>query len=163
MKELIDKFSLVILGKWNTIILTPEWIKDNVLEGKEPDNLQIAVPFPVDELDNPVSFIMNNIKFITHKRKLTLGLAKDKISDGDYAEIKRIALELLDLLKHTPVYAFGLNFYFEEEITSLNENKEKNEKLLNLFNIIPQEIFNSADITYTNSLLSGKNQKASLS
>jgi hypothetical protein len=121
MKIIDGSWSVVIVGKWNRYILTPEWV------GKEIFNQdKLEVQFPVNRPELPLRYKnQDNILFLPAIDKCQF-IAQESYDDATLSKISSFIKNLVSILKHTPVTAFGINFGFEEESHNFNQ--------LNLFN-----------------------------
>jgi hypothetical protein len=108
MKYLEDSVSLVVVGKWNIHILSPDWIAHNVLNVEEV-NLQFAVNAP--ELLMRIEH--NNVLIQTFPDRLMVMPQKRNLETWRAAE--EIVRKITDILQYTPVSAFGVNFNFIED------------------------------------------------
>lgn len=98
--------TLVVVGTWNVSIFTPEWVKENVLIGKD-----FQILFPVN--------IMNSLKFVV-PNKYSLAVNGNRLefqlndnSDACSKELLEPVRNILRSLVHTPVNSFGINFVFK--------------------------------------------------
>lgn len=98
--------TLVVVGTWNVSIFTPEWVKENVLIGKD-----FQILFPVN--------IMNSLKFVV-PNKYSLAVNGNRLefqlndnSDVCSKELLEPVRNILRSLVHTPVNSFGINFVFK--------------------------------------------------
>jgi hypothetical protein len=121
MKVNNDFWSIVLVGKWNRFILSPQWVGKNIFE--EPG---LQVEFALN-LELPPRYTSNE-KFIrmvpAEDRVIFFPL---KQTDECLLEIEKRADKLFELLPHTPMTAFGINFGFIET---------SNTKLYEIFNIV---------------------------
>lgn len=98
--------TLVVVGTWNVSIFTPEWVKENVLIGKDFQFL-----FPVN--------IMNSLKFVV-PNKYSLAVNGNRLEfqlndncDVCSKELLEPVRNVLRSLIHTPVSSFGINYVFK--------------------------------------------------
>lgn len=98
--------TLVVVGTWNVSIFTPEWVKENVLIGKD-----FQILFPVN--------IMNSLKFVV-PNKYSLAVNGNRLefqlndnSNVCSKELLEPVRNILRSLVHTPVNSFGINFVFK--------------------------------------------------
>ena len=95
--------TLVVVGTWNVSIFTPEWVKENVLIGKD-----FQILFPVN--------IMNSLKFVV-PNKYSLAVNGKRIKGQGKENCDKELLEpvrnVLRSLIHTPVSSFGINYVFK--------------------------------------------------
>lgn len=98
--------TLVVVGTWNMSIFTPEWVKENVLIGKD-----FQILFPVN--------IMNSLKFVV-PNKYSLAVNGNRLefqlndnSDVCSKELLEPVRNVLRSLIHTPISSFGINYVFK--------------------------------------------------
>ena len=98
--------TLVVVGTWNVSIFTPEWVKENVLIGKD-----YQILFPVN--------IMNSLKFVV-PNKYSLAVNGNRLEfqlndncDVCSKELLEPVRNVLRSLIHTPVSSFGINYVFK--------------------------------------------------
>lgn len=98
--------TLVVVGTWNVSIFTPEWVKENVLIGKD-----FQILFPVN--------IMNSLKFVV-PNKYSLAVNGNRLEfqlndncDVCSKELLEPVRNVLRSLIHTPVNSFGINYVFK--------------------------------------------------
>ncbi len=106
MKVKKDSTNLVIAGKWNKYILSPDWLAKQIFEKSE-----IKVEFSF-ALDTP-RFTCDNIRIVPTEDRVTF-IALE-YSNGILEKIENMAYRLIDLLPFTPIAAFGTNFVYIEE------------------------------------------------
>lgn len=100
--------TLVVVGTWNVSIFTPEWVKENVLIGKD-----FQILFPVN--------IMNSLKFVV-PNKYSLAVNGNRLefqlndnSDVCSKEFLEPVRNVLRSLIHTPISSFGINYVFKTD------------------------------------------------
>jgi hypothetical protein len=109
MKIKDKSVAIVLAGKWNLFILTPEWVINNLYE----DHPEVKIEFSVN-FDAPIRFRIKDIIFCPTPDKVLL-IAITPTEDT-LAELERIAIRLYTILSHTPLNAVGVNFGFIEEV-----------------------------------------------
>jgi hypothetical protein len=95
---------LVVVGKWNIAILSPEWLAKEVFKQES-----IAIMYPIMGDIFPV-FEANSMRVVARPDRVIFTPLKN---DAD--TLKRIedaAINILRILQYTPVSAFGENFHF---------------------------------------------------
>lgn len=113
--------TLVVAGAWNPDILTPQWVASNAMGIKLEQNFSVNVELPIGDPTQRPIFEFHDIRYRSMKNALTFFLNKeDKV-----AESISVVANILALLSHTPVTAFGFNFQYEVE--------DPSSKLLNTF------------------------------
>lgn len=107
MKVKTDLTNLVITGKWNKYLLSPDWLAKHIF-----DKSEIKIEFS-PTLDHPLRFTCDNIRIVpTEDRVIFIAL---EYSNGLLEKIEDMAYRLIDLLPFTPIAAFGTNFAYIEE------------------------------------------------
>jgi hypothetical protein len=120
MKILKDYPVLVLVGNWNHAIFQKEWVSKFLLPQKE-----LKVEFPFNERASQ-RITSDVLRIYTMGDKLCF--APLKTDTNTLGLIEELALKLADLLPHTPVKAFGINFKYEENSNqTLLELLETNE------------------------------------
>lgn len=112
---------MVLVGKWNTAILSPKWISQKVFEKES-----IEVMFPIVG-DAPPRYQADNIQVVVARDRLQFLPQED--SDEVLKKIEDAAYDILRTLEHTPVTAIGENFHYDLDST------EATEKVDNLFEL----------------------------
>lgn len=109
MNELHNNVSnLVIVGSWNRDIFTPEWVKENLLNGQD-----FQVLFPMNTLNSLKFDVVTKYSFAINLNRLEFQLHDG--SDGASREMIATARKLLRCLVHTPITTFGVNFVYKSE------------------------------------------------
>ena len=103
-----DVSSLVIVGSWNKDIFTPEWVKENLLDGQD-----FQVLFPMNSLNSLKFDVVTKYSFAINMNRLEFQLHDS--SDGASREMIATARKLLRCLVHTPIVSFGVNFVYKSE------------------------------------------------
>lgn len=98
--------TLVVVGKWNIHIFSPEWVKKNLFDGKE---MQIAVALP----DGPFQFKNNYFELTVTSNRIHFEILSEE-EDAQFEAISALRT-ILRLLNQTPVSAFGFNFAYETD------------------------------------------------
>lgn len=103
-----DVSNLVIVGSWNKDIFTPEWVKENLLDGQD-----FQVLFPMNSLNSLKFDVVTKYSFAINMNRLEFQLHDS--SDGASREMIATARKLLRCLVHTPIVSFGVNFVYKSE------------------------------------------------
>lgn len=131
MKVKTDLTNLVITGKWNKYILSPDWLAKHIF-----DKSDIKVEFSLT-LDHLTRFTCDNIRIVpTEDRVLFIAL---EYSNGLLEKIEDMAYRLIDLLPFTPIAAFGTNFAYIEESAGTD--------LLDIFELKDNNKLSDYDVT----------------
>jgi hypothetical protein len=115
-----DGYSIVIVGRWNPYILTPQWVAEYLFEGKR----QIQIEFSLN-LDLPNRYKIHNVLITPTPEKILLSSADN--SDESLSEMSKAAVKLCNILQYTPLNAVGINFGYVET--------EEKETLLDMFRL----------------------------
>lgn len=107
MKIVDDSITLVIVGKWNKSILTPDWVSKNLFKTST-----VQFEFSLNP-DFPVRYTADNIRLSLFSDKIIFtALKKD---EEVFSKLENMARELVTLLPHTPISAYGINISFSIE------------------------------------------------
>lgn len=109
MKEKIEKWSIVLVGAWNTAIFTPDWLTK--LMGVS--GMEVKIEFPIANPLLPIRYTFQNVRMMMHRDRLIFAP-----TTGDTAVLERvefIAKTMLRTLTHTPMTSLGINFEFVED------------------------------------------------
>jgi len=107
MKKDLSKWSMVIAGRWNTAILSPQWLGKEVFH--QPD---IGIMFPVIGFGPPI-FQAKDIRIVVTNESVIFVPLKD--SPELLTRIEEAARHILKTLRYTPILAFGENFCYTVE------------------------------------------------
>lgn len=99
-----ETWTIIILGKWNVAIFSPNWLSKNVFHEQE-----MTMEFTV-EPSNTRRITARGISLQPQSGRLVLGLSE--ISLEALSRLEATACALLDKLPHTPVSQTGINFGF---------------------------------------------------
>ena len=111
MKIIDGSCSLVIVGKWNRYLLTPEWVGKNLFHEET-----IEVEFPINRPDlAPRYKTKDNIMFLPAVHRCQF-IAPEPYDDKILEKICVYSKKLIEILNHTPVSALGINLGFEASI-----------------------------------------------
>jgi hypothetical protein len=108
MIPITTEWTLVLAGGWNANIFQPDWVAKHVFSKEE-----INVEFLLGPQQGTLSFVSGDVTLLVRPDKLIFGCKNT--SDQALASIEAAGLQTLELLPHTPVAAFGINFGFHEE------------------------------------------------
>jgi len=108
MRELVQACSIVVIGGWNTKILTPPWL-GNYIFNKD----QLDMYFPMTP-GHPIKITDNNT-FSLDVSDSKIKLNPIEINDTSLEQLSFSMRQILSQLPHTPVDAIGINFGFEIE------------------------------------------------
>ena len=109
MKEIFDNINhIVVVGAWNTAILTEEWVKNNILQDVE----NYTIEYPIAG-SGSLKYSTEDFSFYIVLGHLYFSVKKD--SEVASRRTIEYARRLFRLLVHTPINAMGINFVFEEQ------------------------------------------------
>lgn len=106
----IEKWSLVILGKWNTAILSPDWLAREVFNKTE-----VQIMYPVLGGGPPI-FEANDMRVVVSGERIMF--IPHMNTDENLNRIESAAMNVLNILHHTPISAFGENFYYTVDMST---------------------------------------------
>jgi len=98
---------MVIIGRWNTAILSPHWLSTEVFKQAE-----IGIMFPMLGVGPPI-FQAGDIRIVVSNESVIFVPLKD--SHELLTRIEEAARHILKTLPHTPILAFGENFHYRVE------------------------------------------------
>ena len=110
LRPIREKWTIVILGKWNESIFTPKWLGENIFDKKK-----ISLEFPM-EPGFPRRITSNGITLIPDSNRLLLN--PTELYDDYLRRMEHVACQLLDRLPHTPISHTGINFGYRIEPVS---------------------------------------------
>jgi hypothetical protein len=118
MKPKNEAWSVVIVGFWNRMIFTPEWVGKKLFQVEVLEKLIPLIPVaPLIYRTEHVELIVDSMRLVFHARKST----PDCISEAE-----ELAISAMEKLPETPISAVGINFGFSEV--------QPDDNLLDLFN-----------------------------
>lgn len=139
MKKILENIgTLIIYGKWNKNLLTPNWVQKNIFK-EESDSIQVE--FNIIDIEQSPRYIYKNVKFIPSWNNVSIQASE--YSDEIFITIEGLAKELCKKLPETPVLAIGYNFVYSENISSLDEIDK-------LFNYDDTSILSRLNLTIKN-------------
>lgn len=136
MQPINGEYSIVVLGAWNPSIFSPEWIEKYLIGEEEAVDIQIA--FPLDDATAPRKISFKDISLFPGRRKMDL--IPDVPSKDNLEYCASVLTKLFDLLPHTPVSGFGINFGFLENNLSqqLSDLFDLSDEISLIANYIPK-------------------------
>jgi hypothetical protein len=140
MKIVPESCTIVLLGYWNQYLLTPEWAAKNVFKQKE-----IKVEFAL-QLEAPPRYTAGDVRLEPRSNRVTFAAIKH--DDETLVRMETMALNLVNILEHTPVKAVGLNFGFEDAI--------EGDPLINLLNLQDNILINKIGCEIENTSITRK-------
>lgn len=122
--------NLVLVGSWNRNIFTPDWVAKNIFK----ESNEIKVEFSINYFDAPLRLSQSNIMMVTANDRITFFPIKIDLQTCERIEL--MVKNLCELLPHTPITAYGINFGVSEQ--------EPDELLLKRFNFGDDNLFSDA-------------------
>ncbi len=132
MESLQNETTLVLVGEWNSAILTPEWLLRYGFGQEEGTKSSVRLEFAQVPGFAP-RFTIEGVTIQPFTDRLTFHANLN--NEERLIRIEQLAKNILNELSHTPILAFGLNFKFREEAPT--------ENLLQLFSV--DELISSND------------------
>ncbi len=108
MKPVLQNWTLVLAGGWNVSIFQPQWVAKHVFQ---QDDIVVEVAMATGPPG--LVFLSNHVSLAARSDRLVFGCKNT--TDETLAALEVAALRVLELLPHTPLTAFGINFGFVEE------------------------------------------------
>jgi hypothetical protein len=99
-------WTVVIRGHWNRMVFSPAWVARELFR---TDEVEVLVPF---SLKDPVIFRKDGLSIHVGDDRVMLTVSRPVVATLAIAE--DMAKTILNILRHTPVAAFGINFRFKE-------------------------------------------------
>jgi hypothetical protein len=109
MKADLEGWTVVLQGGWNLSILTPQWLAQNLFK---EDTLQVEV---VITPANKPELRYRTKELILMPSAQRLVLVPTSQDDAYLLRCESVSREILRLLPHTPIAAYGINFRYIEE------------------------------------------------
>lgn len=106
---ILQSKGLVVVGRWNVAILSPDWIVKEILEKPEAD-VTVSIPF---SFPTPISYTIDEVTYRLQSSRIEL--LPPTWSEANLQRVERIASSILLKLPHTPIAALGMNFEFQLE------------------------------------------------
>lgn len=127
-----DSCSIVIPGRWNKYILTPEWIGNNIFNEEK-----LKVEYPINNPDLPTRYVSSeDVVFIPSIHRITF-LLNSSFSTDILKKIVAMNQKILKLLSYTPILGLGINFSFQEDVGNFSHLDQfelpDNDKFLDKF------------------------------
>lgn len=99
-------WSIVLVGHWNRMIFTPQWVGQQLFD---QDEVMTRVPFGPDM---PIFYLTDEIELGVASGRLFV--KPRKLVRGAMQAVESMACGVLDRLPHTPVTGVGVNYGFDE-------------------------------------------------
>lgn len=109
MKAITERWSVVLVGAWNTAIFTPDWLTK--LMGVS--NMEVQIEFPIANPLLAVRYTFQNVRMVTHRDRLVLAPMTN--DDAVLERVEFLTKAILRTLTHTPITSLGINLEFVED------------------------------------------------
>ena len=124
-------WNLILVGKWNKHILTPDWVATNLFREQA-----IEVKFPLS-FDAPPIYASTSKKIQFEPSEVRVNFMALEYKNEVLLDIEAMGYTLLETLRYTPMIAFGVNFNFIEQ---------KNTDILKLFRLNDNDMVNELGV-----------------
>ena len=121
--------TLVIVGDWNSLLITPNWLNNVIYDGKLSDNLKPGVYIKGNSVLYR-EYQLPNLNLHVSPERIALRLPEES---NEYELLIECVTKILSKLPHTPISALGINFTYEERGGNQLEIEKQLFKLDNLF------------------------------
>src|SRR4051794_13893072 len=106
MTPKLTGWSVVLLGSWNRMIFTPEWVSTRLFHQPEIETFVALMP------NMPLIYQHEQVVFEVAQPRL---LFRPRVAnDACFAQCETMARTVLDALRDTPLQAVGVNVAFTE-------------------------------------------------
>jgi hypothetical protein len=105
IEQLLNSFTIVVPGTWNTGVFSPEWLGNRVFDTEEVSVMVSLQP------GLPRRLTAQNVTVIPAPSQLMLVV--DDLADGTLVKMEKAAVRILRTLEHTPVSGAGVNFGYK--------------------------------------------------
>lgn len=141
MKPILDSWTIVIVGKWNTRIFSPEWVAKHLFGKEKGDSIQLELQVAPDFR---LRLSSDNIVIFPDDDKLIIGVKSKDLEVLKKAQY--IAQQILTTLKHTPVAAVGINLSFALDT-------DPTDPILNSLKLFDAQLYASKDYVLKETLI----------
>jgi len=118
--------NLVIIGAWNTLLISPQWLNNYVFDGELEDKIDVKLEI---NGNNVISRVYDLPDFKLEVSPSRLCFILRQLNDQHFNILHEKVLRILNTLQHTPLQAIGVNYVFLENNTEyfkLMRNKYNN-------------------------------------
>lgn len=106
LEHVKNDWTIVVVGRWNTAIFNPDWLRENNIFESTEFGLEFAmVP------SMPMRITADNIALIPYSDKL-IAVPED-LEETTLLGMESKFCKILNILEHTPVTATGINFAYK--------------------------------------------------
>lgn len=103
-------FNILVLGRWNPSVFSPQWIRTNVADS------DVSMAISIGDFDAPPRLAFSNFQLFPARHALEARLSE--LREDDMAALGQTIARIVELLPHTPISAVGINFRFIDESNS---------------------------------------------
>lgn len=103
-------FNILVLGRWNPSVFSPQWIRANVSDS------DVSLAISIGDFDAPPRLAFSNVQLFPARHSLDARLSE--IKEADFPSLGETVSGIVKLLPHTPITAVGINFRFIDEDNS---------------------------------------------
>jgi hypothetical protein len=112
MKLDLRRPTLVLAGAWNPAIFRPGWIAQHVFGMPSGTDVTVTAVQAADDQAKLVIYI-NDVGLSASANRLAM-FAVD-VGQSAFDAVENAIAKIVELLPHTPILAYGINFHFVEE------------------------------------------------
>lgn len=99
-----DPFNLVVRGQWNQAIFSPDWVRTHLRQGQD----QVTLALPVNNPAAPFRVSFDSFSLHCGAERLEIHTTQ-ALTPASVTACQQLAIQILQLLPHTPVTAVGMN------------------------------------------------------
>lgn len=104
-----SKSNVVLVGKWNPFVFSPEWVRQHLAH---PDQA-VSLAFPIGDPQAPIRITFGSTVLFPSNGRLEITTTAGPTPTG-VDGLGDLARTILTLLPHTPIAAVGINFWLDE-------------------------------------------------
>jgi hypothetical protein len=101
-----DSWTIAIVGHWNRMIFTPNWVGKKIFK---TEAVEVRIPL---QMNSPIAYKFQDITLSISERRVIIGMMV--LSDECLLLGENIACLIMQQLFHTPLSGIGVNFGFIE-------------------------------------------------
>ncbi len=103
MKPKVDQWTVVLAGQWNIRIFSPGWVGRELFNDKK-----VQVEVGIGSGASNIRYLTQELVVIPADTMIVIGIKR--IDDEVLKKAEELASRILNILPHTPVSGFGINF-----------------------------------------------------
>jgi hypothetical protein len=116
MKLDLRRPTLVLAGAWNPAIFGPAWIARHVFGMPGGVEFTVSAVQMVADGESRLAFYINDVGFSVSPNRLEMFAVG--VGGAAFDAVESATAKVIELLPHTPISAYGINFRFIEELPS---------------------------------------------